>query len=114
MNREEELILEEKDLYNKLNKIKEERELIKQQKLEEKKSIVAKKIQYIRENRDIILPLFEHSRTSCSDDNVCNGYSHATKNARCNKCWLIEILDGDYVDGDFDVEFDININFTDV
>ena len=117
MTREEELKLEEKELYDKLNKIKEEKEEIRQQKISEKRKEVAKKIRYLRENKDVILPLLEHSRTSCSDKNLCNGcydYSnnHSNGYARCNKCWLMEILDNEWYDENDGKNVDFDINFS--
>ena len=113
--REKELELEEKELYYKLNKIKEEKEEIIQQKISEKRKEVAKKIRYLRENKDVILPLLEHSRTSCSDENPCNGcYDYNNGYARCNKCWLMEILDDEWYDEndgeniDFDIDFSVD------
>ena len=108
MTREEELILKEKELLKKLNKIKEEKEEIRQKKVAEKKEEVAKKIEYLREHKDIIIPLLKHSRTSCSDEHPYNGYSYYSGYARCKKCYLIEILNGEWgneIDITFDVEF---------
>lgn len=114
MTRKEELDLEEKDLYEKINKIREEREEILQQELEEKKRIVASKIKYLRDNKDIILPLLKHNRTSCNDKNPCNGFDSYKGYARCDKCFLIGILNGEYEDGEFDVDFSVNITRTEV
>ena len=114
MTREEELDFKEKELYEMLNEIKEEKEEIKQQKISEKRKEVVKKIRYLREYKDVILPLLKHSRTYCSDENPCNGYDYSKGYARCNKCWLIEILDDEWYDEndgeniDFDIEFDID------
>ena len=45
----------------------------------------------------LLLSLFEHGRTSCSDDNVCNGWwSNEDDTPRCNKCALIETLKGTF------------------
>lgn len=114
MTRREELDLEERDLYEKINKIRSEREEILQQELEEKKRIVAKKIQYMRDNKNIILSLLKHNRTSCNDENPFNGFQTDKGYAKCNKCFLIEILNGEYGDGEFDVDFSINITETEV
>lgn len=116
MTREEELEIEEKDLYEKLNKIKEEKEIIRQQKILDKRKEVAEKIRYLRENKDVILPLLKHSRTSCSDENPCNSYEYSRGYARCNKCWLMEILNDEWYDEndgenvDFDIEFDVEFH----
>lgn len=111
MTREEELDLEEKDLYDKLNKIKTQKEEIRQQKIEEKKKEIGKKLDYIREHQDIILSLIKHDRTSCSDDYPCNGYNYNRGYARCNKCYLIEILNGEW-ENEIDVNF--SVGFTNV
>jgi hypothetical protein len=63
----------------------------------------------LRVNKEIILSLLEHSRTSCSDTNVSNGYSSASYGARCSKCHLIEILNSDY-ENEFVVTFGISID----
>lgn len=117
MTREGELDLEGKDLYEKLNKIKKEKEEIRQQKISDKRKEVAKKIRYIRDNKDVILPLLKHSRTSCSDEHPCNGcYDYSKGYARCNKCWLMEIIDDEWYDEndgenvDFDVEFEVEFH----
>lgn len=113
MTREEELDIAEKELYEKLNEIKEEKEEIRQQKISDKRKEVAKKIRYIREHKDVILPLLKHSIASCSDENPCNGYITGGY-VRCNKCWLMEILDNEWYDKndgeniDFDIKFDID------
>lgn len=114
MTRKEELEVEEAELYKRITKIKKEKEEIRQNELDEKKKKVAKHIQYLRENKDIILSLIDHSKTSCSDDNCCNGYITSDGYARCNKCFLIEILNGEWGDGDFEVAFDVNISRTEV
>jgi hypothetical protein len=62
----------------------------------------------LRANKDVILSLLEHSRTSCSDTNVSNGYGSASYGARCSKCHLIEILNSDY-ENEFTVTFDVSI-----
>lgn len=114
MTRKEELEAEERELYEKICKVKEEKEEIRQKELIEKKENVAKHIQYLRENKNIILSLLEHSRTSCNDDNCCNGYITSDGYARCNKCFLIEILNGEWGEGDFEVTFDVHISRTGV
>lgn len=41
-----------------------------------------------------ILPLLQHSRTSCSDSNPTNGFAHYENGApRCMKCALIRLED---------------------
>jgi len=71
-------------------------------KLREKAKI---KISKLREQKDLILSLIDHSRTSCSDSNVCNGYGSADYGARCTKCHLIEIFDQEWDDGEWEIDF---------
>lgn len=56
----------------------------------------------------------EHSRTSCSDENISNGFSHKSQeewetdykviinkyNPRCTRCALLEIANGRSIDTD--------------
>lgn len=105
MNREEELDRKERELYEAINKIREEKEEIKQHKINEKKKEIEEKIEFIKENKDIILPLIKHDRSSCSDEHPCNGYSSYNNDCRCRKCFLMEILDGDWGN-----EYDINLD----
>lgn len=81
---------------------------IKSQKLQTIKLEVENKLNFLRIHSESILQCIEHDRSSCSDEDPCNGYSDRTNNARCNKCHLIEILDGDY-GNDFDVKFEVII-----
>jgi hypothetical protein len=67
-------------------------------------------------NRDNILSLkqtdilerIEHSCSSCSDKNPCNGYLEAVGYARCNKCHLMEVLED--VDERFEISIDVSIH----
>jgi len=100
------LTLEEiENLKTELNRKEYELKKIKLSKLQiEAKS----RIEYIKKYSDIILPLIEHERTSCSDTNICNGYESANYGARCMKCFLLEILDNQH-GNKFQVDFVINI-----
>jgi len=46
----------------------------------------------LAKHSDLILPLMEHERSSCSDENPCNGIDHDTHLYRCAKCALIHLL----------------------
>jgi hypothetical protein len=87
-----------------LKSIKEEQEALREEKLNAK-------ITYIREHADVILPLFKHDRTSCSDTNVNNGFgSRGDNDYRCAKCALIELIqheapESEIEDIDFSVQF---------
>lgn len=99
---------EVKDLQKKLNDREAE---LKEIELQEKQKEVEKRINYIKEHSDIILPLIQHDRSSCSDTNRCNGYDSSYRGSRCKKCHLLDILD-DYYDNRFDVEFEVVITDT--
>ena len=77
--------------------------------LEELSKLVELQKQLLKEQKDLILSLIDHSRSSCSDDNVCNGYGSADYGARCTKCHLIELFDQEWNDGEFEVDFDVTI-----
>lgn len=49
------------------------------------------------DQRGVILPLLEHSRTSCSDANPSNDYTTAGRNGnpRCTKCFLMGLSEAD-------------------
>ncbi len=52
---------------------------------------------------NIICP--EHNRTSCSDDNVTNGfYSGDGWHGRCSRCMYLEIANGIELPKDFNPE----------
>ena len=70
---------------------------------------VVKKINSITaEQREAIMRLTEHDRTSCSDQQPINGYSYMDRRWRCRKCMLMEILNGEH-GGRFDFDIDIGI-----
>ena len=73
--------------------------------LEELSKLVELQKQLLKEQKDLILSLIDHSRSSCSDDNVCNGYGSADYGARCTKCHLIEIFDQEWDDGEWEIDF---------
>lgn len=54
-----------------------------------------------------ILSRIQHSRTSCSDENPCNGYDDSVGYARCTKCHLMEILETN--DDTFEVSLGVTI-----
>jgi len=102
MTKQEELKNKIKELTLELSK---EEEFIYNQEIAEN----TEKLNSLRENKYFILALFEHGRTSCSDENPSNGYYEPQGYARCNKCQLIEILNNDF-NNEFEVTFQINIS----
>lgn len=105
MNKEE---LEEESirLNNELVEIQKQQAELRKIEIQERKEKNSVSLDYLRDNKKLILSLFHHSGTSCSDENPINGYSYGY--TRCKKCHLIEILDGDW-GNEFEVDFDINI-----
>ena len=76
---------------------------------QEKKQNAIKRIQFLRENRHIILSLIDHSKKDCSDEHPINGYAGEECGGGCPKCKLLEILNGCWEDGAFDVNFSVDI-----
>lgn len=97
-----------------LQKLKEERKKLdaliaeeEEKQLNIKRAAVENKIHnYSEEEKKFMLSLLRHSCSSCSDASPYNGYYNG--GYRCNKCMLMEILNGEH-DGDFDFHFDVFI-----
>lgn len=58
----------------------------------------------VLENIDALLTLTEHSRTSCSDEDLKNRHR-----ARCPRCALLSFKRDEYIPDDF--EFDIGVRY---
>jgi flagellar motility protein MotE (MotC chaperone) len=101
--------LSEKELEVLSKQLEEQKQIIKQEKLRKRSELAKVKIEKLREHKDVILNLIDHDRTSCSDANVCNGYGSADYGARCTKCHLIEILDNEWSDTEFEVDLHVTI-----
>ena len=96
-----------------LRKQKEELEAqikaVEEEEQRAKEKAVLDKIKAITpEKKEMILGLMEHDRTSCSDENPCNGYSYYNNRYRCRKCMLMEILNGEH-GGRFDFDIVVEI-----
>ena len=98
--------MSKEELKNLKKQIELQENKIKEKEIEDRKQKAKIKLDKFRENKEIILNLIEHDRTSCSDENPCNGYGSADYGARCKKCHLIEILNDDEMDG-----FDVSVDF---
>ena len=61
-------------------------------------------------NKAALLAVFpEHDRTSCSDDNVANGfYSRSDNGPRCTRCALLEAEEWNGEDFEFSLELSFN------
>lgn len=71
-----------------------------------------KRIEYLQENKDIILNLVHHTCGSCSDENPCNGIGKGGKYElyRCERCALLDILNPDSCNDQYDVKFSVHIS----
>lgn len=105
---EKEILEQNKILEEKMRKLKSQLQEIKD--IEYQKNLDENKIKLneLRKNKDFILSLFDHSRTSCSDENPNNGYISDAGYARCDKCFLIEILNDEF-ENSFEVSFHMDI-----
>jgi len=101
--------MSKQELHELISQAEKQRKLLEEEELQKRKNAVKIKMKKLREQKDLILSLIDHSRTSCSDSNVCNGYGSADYGARCAKCHLIEIFDQEWDDGEFEVYFDVAI-----
>lgn len=110
MTREEELYLREKELLEQLEQVKAEKKQLRKLEIDAEKEANAKRIAFLREHRDFILSNLKHSCGTCSDKNPhINGFKIDRGYAQCTKCFLTEILDGEYGDDRFMVNFNFNI-----
>ena len=57
------------------------------------------------EHKDVILKFLAHSRTSCNDENLSNGYENSQGTYRCNRCafLLFRNVDVDEIDIDLHI-----------
>ena len=101
--------MSEKELQELSEQLEKEHQIRKEEKTNKLKDKAKVKIEKLREQKELVLSLINHGRTSCSDSNVCNGYGSADYGARCTKCHLIEIFDQEWLDGDFEVDFNVRI-----
>lgn len=101
--------LSRKELDNLQSLIENQKQKLHEEELQKRREAVAAKIVELRKHKDALLSLVSHSRTSCSDENPCNGYGTADYGARCMKCHLIKILNDEWNDEMFDVEFEVRI-----
>jgi len=65
--------MSEQELQELSEQLEKQKQILKEEELNKRKNIAKTKIEKLREQKDLILSLINHSRTSCSDSNVCNG-----------------------------------------
>ena len=103
--------LSNKELQCLKNQILEREQSIKETQLQEKREKAKLQIERLRENKDFLLNeiIPNHDRSSCNDDNICNGLNTAEYGHRCIRCALLELLDEDWRDGDYEILFNVTI-----
>lgn len=69
------------------------------------------RIQLLVEHRDVLLKFVPHSRTSCSDEDPNNGLGSADYGARCERCALLTLCEGDHYH--YDVQFGLHVTTVD-
>lgn len=100
--------LSDKELDKRLKDLQEEVERRKKMELEKKKAIIWARLEFFKSIN--LLKGLKHDRSSCSDENPCNGYSTLTGSAGCRKCHFIEIMqDHEIGEHFFEVELEIGI-----
>jgi hypothetical protein len=92
------------ELSNLRDKINYRKSVIEEEQFLIKKNSISEKINKFRENKDLILSLLDHGRTSCDDYN--NGIDDEG-HYRCAKCALKHILENEY--DDYDITFNVEI-----
>lgn len=109
----EELRKQYEETISERDRMIKEAEKLKVELLAAKQAEVEKKISNMSdEEKAYIIAHTEHTCSSCSDENPCNGYHEMsyTRSAgfRCHKCMLMEILNGQHGgEYDFHLSFDI-------
>ena len=102
MSKLEDLKRQKEELEAQIKAVEEEEQRAKE------KAVLDKIKAITPEKKEMILGLMEHDRTSCSDENPCNGYSYYNNRYRCRKCMLMEILNGEH-GGRFDFDIVVEI-----
>lgn len=62
---------------------------------------------YIREHKDILLPMFQHISSRCSDENPYNGFDIKDGVCHCPRCAIISICEYEVNTDSWDFEFEI-------
>lgn len=103
----DEINKEKVELLKQLKELEIKEEEIKQQELEQQKQENIKTFEFIEKNKDVILPLLEHRSINCNDNcpNSCCNKDYIV----CNKCFLIELLNGEWSPENYKIDFNIDI-----
>lgn len=107
--------LSEQQLDDLIKQAKNRKKELKQEKVLQKKEEAKKHIEWLREHKDFILSQIQHTRTSCGTGITNNGlYYEVVDNKeylkfRCPRCAIEEILNGEWGDDNFEINFSIDI-----
>jgi hypothetical protein len=93
----DEIIAEEKRLQEQLAEIRKTRS-----ELEARERKVRNQI--ILDNKDSLLKVIQHSRTSCADDNQINGFGSVSYVPRCERCALLQLEEWNMMDYDMTLQ----------
>ena len=107
IKRKQELKKEE----SKLNKQLKELESVERQEKINKNKI---RMNNLREHKAFLISLFEHDYPNCNDENLSNGFDGGTEQRernewRCDKCAMIDMLNDEDWDKNFEIKFNIEI-----
>lgn len=102
---------EEAALKQQIEELKAKKHMAEVEKLNKLGEVAAKKIDYIRRHKDIILPLISHTNASCAK-NSNNGFyrnSYGEQDYECPRCALEELLNDEYEARNWNVSFEVTL-----
>lgn len=62
---------------------------------------------YIRKHKDMLLPMFQHRSSRCSDENPYNGFDTKDGVCRCSRCAIISMCEYEVDIDNWNFEFEI-------
>ncbi|MBQ2856612.1 MAG: hypothetical protein IJE78_05680 [Bacteroidaceae bacterium] len=99
---------------SKIKELEEEKSKVQSELLDLKLAANLEKLKELSKYSDIILRFMDHDRTSCSDEDPCNGlYTNCDGDPsyRCTKCALMEILSDPERYKEYCIDVDAHISF---
>ena len=87
-----------KDIHAQMKELQKKESELRDQKIQLEEEEAEACFEKIKAAKDVLLPLLEHDRTSCSDDTPINGLDFKGV-YRCAKCALINLLESDTCSG---------------
>lgn len=98
----DELYQKEAMLLRELEQVRKEREELHQEEVQLRRMANEGKMRFLRDNKDFILSLLQHTRNSCVEG------ARVNEDRGCPKCRLQGLLDDEW-ENDYEVEFSIDI-----